>query len=182
MYGTNGVDYRLKSCILVVVNGMASSFGVQRRQKTRSWIRIFDKLKGEIAEGTWVERLLGEDYTFENLMEKYMTEYSAVNKAPESHKRDKSLNAHRLKCFGKFYLPDIKPKMISEYKIKRRNEGASPRTINYELTLMSHAFNLATKEQKNDQTDTFPLNNAAIMVLKEKWNDHQEEVEYVFPS
>jgi len=221
--------------------------------------RIFDKLKGEVAEGTWFEHLPGEGYTFEDLMKKYMTEYSAVNKAPTSHLRDESLNKHLQEHFGEFYLPDITPKMISEYKIKRRNEGASPRTINYELTLMSHAFNLATKEweiikdnpvrkvakekvrnqierwltddeekrlmsaspdwlrpiitfaintgfreseilglqwtqidfsrreitiseQKNDQTDTLPLNDATMKVLKEKWNNHQKEVEYVFPS
>jgi hypothetical protein len=34
-------------------------------------IRIFDKLKGEIAEGKWFEKLPGEDYTFAELMEKY---------------------------------------------------------------------------------------------------------------
>jgi len=221
--------------------------------------RIFDKLKGEVAEGKWFERLPGEDYTFEDLIKKYMTEYSSVNKAPTSYIRDKSLSTHLLKCFGKFYLPDITPKMISEYKIKRRNEDASPTTVNHELTLMSHAFNLATKEweiikdnpvrkvakekernqierwltddeekrlmsaspdwlrpiitfaintgfregeilglkwkqidfsrreitiseQKNDQTDTLPLNDKVITVLKEKWNDRRKDAEYVFPS
>ena len=36
--------------------------------------------------------------------------------------------------------------MISDYKVKRRHDGVSPRTINYELTTMSHAFNLAIRE------------------------------------
>ena len=221
--------------------------------------RIFDKLKGEVAEGTWFERLPGEDYTFEDLMNKYLKEYSAVNKVESSYIRDIGINKHLQKHFGKFYLPDITPKMISEYKTKRRNEGASPRTINYELTVMSHAFNLATKEweiindnpvqkvakekvrnqierwltedeekrlinaspywlrpiiifalntgfrkseilglkwkqidfsrreitiseQKNKQTDTLPLNDKAITVLKEKWNDRRKDAEYVFPS
>ena len=56
--------------------------------------RIFDKLKGEIAEGKWFQRLPGEDYTFRDLMERYMKEYSAVNKAPKSHIRDRSLKKH----------------------------------------------------------------------------------------
>jgi len=43
-------------------------------------------------------------------------------------------------------LTDITPKMISEYKTTRRSEKVSPRTINYELMLMSHAFNLACGE------------------------------------
>jgi len=222
-------------------------------------IRIFDKLKGEIAEGKWFEKLPGENYTFADLMDKYLKEYSSVNKAPKSYIRDKSLNKHLQKYFGEFYLPEIMPKMISEYKTNRRNEGASPRTINYELTVMSHAFNLAIREweiikdnpvqkvakekvrnqverwltdkeeerlmnvspdwlrpiiifaintgfreseilnlkwkqidfsrreitiseQKNKQIDTLPLNDAAMKALKEKWNNHQEDVEYVFPS
>jgi integrase len=108
--------------------------------------RIFDKMKGEIAEGKWFERLPGEDYTFGDLTKKYLEEYSAVNKAKSSHKRDKSLAAHLLKSFKDKYLPDITPAMVSDYKVQRRAEGASPRTINYELTLMSHAFNIAIRE------------------------------------
>ncbi len=221
--------------------------------------RIFDKLKGEVAEGKWFEKLPGENYTFGDLMDKYMTDYSEVNKAPQSHIRDKSLKQHLIESFGDMYLTDISSKDISNYKSKRRQEGASPRTINYELTLMSHAFNIAIREwewidvnpvkkgskeklnnqierwltdeeeksllsaspvwlrpiilfaistgfrmgeilnlkwsqidlvrkevtiseQKNKQIDTLPLNNAAMIVLKDKWNNHQEEVEYVFPS
>lgn len=108
--------------------------------------RIFDKLKGEIAEGKWFEKLPGEDYTFEVLMVKYMKEYSAVHKKPSSHIRDKSLNDHLQKSFGQYYLPEINARMIAEYKTKRRNEGACSRTVNYELALMSHAFNLAIRE------------------------------------
>jgi len=44
-------------------------------------IRIFDKLKGDIAEGKWFERLPGEDYTFGDLIKRYLEEYSFVNKA-----------------------------------------------------------------------------------------------------
>jgi len=109
-------------------------------------IRIFDKLKGEIAEGKWFERLAGEDYTFGDLIKKYLAEYSSVNKAKSSHTRDKSLAAHLLKSFKDKYLLDITAAMISDYKRQRRTEGASPRTINYELTLMSHAFNIAIRE------------------------------------
>ena len=108
--------------------------------------RIFDKLRGEIAEGKWFESLPGESYRFSDLMNKYLIEYSVINKAKTSHKRDKSLMEHLVKAFGSLYLTDITPVIISEYKIQRRVEGASPRTINYELTLMSHAFNIAIKE------------------------------------
>ena len=139
-------------------------------------IRIFDKLKGDIAEGKWFEQLPGKDFTFGDLIEKYLEEYSAVNKAKKSHKRDKSLAAHLLKSFKDKYLLDITPAMISDYKVQRRREGAAPRTINYELTLMSHAFNIAilewewlkdnpVKKVKKDR-----VNNAI-----ERWLTQEEE-------
>jgi len=103
-------------------------------------------LKGEIAEGKWFERPSGEGYTFKDLMGKYMVEYSAVNKAASSHKRDKSLVKQLVSFFGDQYLTEITPAMISDFKVKRRADGVSPRTINYELTTMSHAFNIAIRE------------------------------------
>lgn len=109
-------------------------------------IRIFDKLKGEIAEGKWFEKPPGDEFKFKELMDKYMTEYSAVNKAASSNKRDKSITKKLLSVFGEVYLADITPAMVSDYKVQRRADGVSPRTINYELTTMSHAFNIATRE------------------------------------
>ena len=128
-------------------------------------IRIFDKLKGDIAEGKWFERLPGEDYTFGDLMKKYLEEYSSVNKARLSHKRDKSLATHLLKSFKDKYLLDITVAMISDYRLERRTEGASPRTINYELTLMSHAFNIAIREWE------WLKDNPVQKVKKERVND-----------
>ena len=138
--------------------------------------RIFDKLKGEIAEGKWFEKLPGEDYTFKDLMKKYMEEYSAVNKAASSHNRDKSLKTHLIKVFGDNYLTDIKPAMVSDYKVQRRSEGASPRTINYELTLMIHAFNIAIREWEWI-TDN-PIKNVKKETVKnniERWLTVDEE-------
>ena len=130
--------------------------------------RIFDKLKGEIAEGKWFEKLPGEDYKFRDLMKKYMEEYSAVNKAASSHKRDKSLVAQLVSVFGDHYLTEITPAMISDFKVKRREDGVSPRTINYELTTMSHAFNIAI-------CDWGLINeNPVKMVRKEKVSNNIE--------
>lgn len=108
--------------------------------------RIFDKLKGEIAEEKWFEHLEGEEMTFNELMTRYLTEHSSVNKTHKSYIRDKSIEKHLAKAFGNLILTEITPKMIAEYKVKRRADGVSPRTINYELTFMSHAYNMAVKE------------------------------------
>jgi integrase len=99
------------------------------------------------------------------MMEKYMVEHSARNKAPKSHRRDKSLRDHLVGHFGDLTLAEITPSQVSEYKTKRRGEGASPRTLNYELALMSHAFNLAIKEWE------WVKENPVAKVSKEKVNN-----------
>lgn len=108
--------------------------------------RIFDKIKGEIAEGKWFERLPGEDYFFKDLVDKYLEEYSARNKAPKTYIRDKSLCNHLLNRFGNVPVLEIGSNEISAFKNARREKGASPRTVNYELTLLSHMFNIAIRE------------------------------------
>jgi len=106
--------------------------------------RIYDKLKGEIAEGKWFKRLPGENKTFGEMMEKYMNEHSIPKKM--SSERDRSSLTHLLPFFGNHILPEITPNLINEYKRTRVIEGASPCTLNRELALMKHAFNLAFKE------------------------------------
>ncbi len=106
--------------------------------------RIFDKVKGEIAEGKWFERLPGEERTVEDMMEKYMQEYSIPKKA--SSKRDQTSLLHLKPFFGKCLLSEVTPNLLNEYKVMRRLEGATPATINREMALMKHAFSLAVRE------------------------------------
>ncbi len=108
--------------------------------------KIYAKVKTELAEGRWFDRLPGEKKTFREMMEKYLREHSAVNKTLKSHTRDRGIAAHLLEFFGDTPLSHISPKVIYEYKQKRKKDGVSPRTINYELSLMRHAFNLAIRE------------------------------------
>ena len=138
--------------------------------------KIYYKVMTEIAEGKWFERLPGEEKTFRQMMERYLTEYSSQNKAPKSHVRDKSLADHLIRDFGGLTLAEIRPKYIAEYKQKRRENGAAPKTINNELALMSHAFNLAMKEWE------WVRENPVSQVSREKgnnqierWLTHEEE-------
>jgi integrase len=123
--------------------------GKQYRQSTEAENRkvaqrILDKIKGEIAEGKWFEKLPGENKTFKEMMERYMVEHSKVKKA--STERDKASLLHLSPVFGEMILKGISPASITEYKVQRRKEGASPATINREVALMKHGFNLALKE------------------------------------
>jgi integrase len=109
-------------------------------------------------------------------MEKYMTEHSARNKAPASHKRGKSLVDHLLRSFGSLTLEEITPSLISEYKTKRREEGAAPSTINMEMSLMSHAFNLAIKEWEwIKENPVKRVSREKVNNLIERWLTLEEE-------
>lgn len=147
--------------------------GRQYRQSTETEdrklaIRIFDKLKGEIAEGKWFEAPQVEAYTFKELTDKYLTEYSAVNKAASSQRRDKSLFDRLNKTFGRYDVAEITPAMISNYKVQRRGEGVSARTINYELTVMSHVFTIAMTEWQ------LAVDNPVKRVRKERLKNRLE--------
>lgn len=139
-------------------------------------IRIFDKLKGEVAEGKWFEKPVGGDFTFKDMMDKYMMEFSALNKAPKSHQRDKGLRKNLEPVFGDMILTDITPLQISDYKVKRRKEGAAPRTVNYELTLMGHAFNLAVREWEwLKDNPVSKVQKEKVNNLIERWLTREEE-------
>jgi integrase len=108
--------------------------------------KVLAKVITQIVEKKWFERPIGSEITLKELLEKYLEEHSEVNKAPTSFVRDKSLANHLKRFFGEIYLTDIAPRAVSAYKVKRRKEGAAPNTVNNELRLLSHAFNLAIKE------------------------------------
>jgi integrase len=146
-------------------------------------IRIFDKLRGDIATGKWFEGLEGENITFRELMIKYMAEYSAINKAPRSHERDKGLIKHLEPVFGNIVLTEITPRQIAEYKVMRRQEGASPRTVNYELVLMGHAFNLALREwEMVRENPVSKVRKEKVNNFIERWLTHEEEKKLVDAS
>jgi integrase len=155
--------------------------GKQYRQSTETKDkklaqRILDKVKGEVAEGKWFKKLPGEEKTFAEMMEKYMKEHSARNKAPGSHKRGKSLRDHLVKFFGDLALLEVTPSLIADYKVKRRKEGAAPSTINMEMSLMSHAFNLAIKEWEWVKENPVKMvSRAKVSNLIERWLTLEEE-------
>jgi len=138
--------------------------------------RIYHKLLGEVAEGKWFERLPGEEKTFREMMEKYLVEHSARNKAKTSHIRDKSLANHLLKYFGDLNLVEITPKLISEYKTKRREEKAAPKTINNELILMGHTFNIGIREWEwVKENPVSRISKEKVDNLIERWLTFEEE-------
>jgi integrase len=106
--------------------------------------RIYDKVKGQVAEGKWFERSPGEDRTFKEMMEKYMKEHSIPKK--KSSDRDERSLKNLNPFFGEYPIVEINRRMIDQYKQMRRQKEAAAATINRELALIKHAFNLALKD------------------------------------
>src|SRR4030042_5728420 len=104
--------------------------------------RIHDKVRGEIAEGKWFERLPGEEKSFREMMEKYLDEYASKR---VSEKSFRGYSKKPISYLGAYTLSEVTPKTINENKVKRRNDGVGPASINRELATMKKAFTLAIK-------------------------------------
>jgi integrase len=124
--------------------------------------RIYGKVLGLIAEGKWFDRPPGQDKTVTDLLERYLRDHSAPNKAASTHRRDKSLAAHLLRAFGAVPLDQLRPAQLADYKASRRAAGAAPKTVNDELTLLGHAYKLALLEWE------WVTDNPVLKVKKEK--------------
>ena len=125
------------------------------------------KIRAEIAEGKFFGKPVGQSKTFKDMMEKFMQEH-----APKVSKNMQKSYASSLKHLATFWgnskLSDIKPKLISEYKVLRKNKGIKPATINRELAMLSKAFNLAVKEWE------WIRDNPVSRVPKEKENNERD--------
>ncbi len=138
--------------------------------------KIHAKVLTQIVEGKWFERLPGEEKTFDEMMDRYMNGHSAINNAPSTHKRAKSTVKHLKRYLGDLIVSDIRPRNISSYKEARRKEGASPKTVNNELILMGHAFNLAMKEW--EWVNSNPVSRVSkerVNNKRERWLTYKEE-------
>ena len=103
------------------------------------------KIRDEINEGTYFERLAGQNKTFKDMVDKFLMEYAPTVSRNMQTSYKTSLN-HLIPFFGETNLLSITSKMASRYKVLRKGEGASPASVNRELSMLSTAFNLAIKE------------------------------------
>src|SRR5206468_2513704 len=53
--------------------------------------RIYGRVLGLIAEGKWFDRPPGHDKRVTDMLDRYLKEHSAPNKAATTHRRDQSL-------------------------------------------------------------------------------------------
>jgi len=93
---------------------------------------ILAKLQVQIIEGRFFETREEKQRTFGEMVQRYLQEVS-VTKAPGSTLRDRQCADHLLPCFGDKLVYQVSSKLLGEYKVKRRADGAAPATINKEL-------------------------------------------------
>src|SRR5437870_1393297 len=104
---------------------------------------ILGKVRAQIVEGRVFETLEERTRTFDELMERYLTEHAAKKSEPRHyHGYAKNLTAF----FGGRTLVEITPKLIADYKALRYAAGLKPASINRELASLKKAFNLAVRE------------------------------------
>ena len=138
--------------------------------------RIYFKVRGLVAEGTWCDRPPVPHRQVKDLLERYLRDHSAPNKAALTHRRDQSLAAHLLRAFGEVPLDQLRPARLADYKASRRAQGVAPKTLNDELTLLGHAYKLGMMEWE------WVTDNPVLKIAKEKvrncierWLTREEE-------
>ena len=106
--------------------------------------RVEQKLRSEMIAGKW-NLSETQDILFSELTEKYLEYAEANNAASTSKIKGYRIKAHLLPYFGDKLLTQITPQMVDNYKTMRIREGASPKSVNRELTNLSHMFTMAVR-------------------------------------
>jgi len=102
--------------------------------------RIYDKVKGEIAEGK-LPRIYFDKVTLDELAEDFLTDYR-INKRDTLDKAERSVKY--LKDFlGEMKAADITTDKVKNYTEHRMSYGLSNSSINRELAALKRMFHLA---------------------------------------
>ncbi len=110
------------------------STGTRNKREAEKFLalRISEAVRGQYAKPVRI--------TLSEFGRQYM-EYAKTNK--RSWLRDQQIMVHLTGVFGPMPLGDIGALSIERYKIDRLKAPASPATVNRELALLKHMFNLA---------------------------------------
>ena len=130
------------------------SFTYQGRQIRRSTgtenkkcaKKILDHVQKKINDDKFFDPVQEEGRIFRDMMDRYLTQCTS-KKVQASQVRDRQIVKHLLAHFGEaIRVIDITPRMINAFKTARREEGAAPATVNKELGVLRHAYNVAIRE------------------------------------
>jgi integrase len=128
-----------------VVNGKRYRQSTETKD-TKMAGKIYAKVLTQITEESWFEVDEARYRTFDEMMEKYLNEYSKIHKAQSTYKKDMGTLKNLQPIFSGLKLKQISPKVLTKFKTKRLLEKAAPATVRNELRLLGHAFNVAMKQ------------------------------------
>lgn len=104
---------------------------------------IYYKVKTQIAEGAYLESIRGKNKTYADVAQRYLKEVTP-DKKPSTQRDDLAHAKKFITFFGKFYLNEITPDLITQYVLKRKKK-VGPSSVNRELAFLSASFNKAYK-------------------------------------
>ncbi|MBI5184756.1 MAG: site-specific integrase [Nitrospinae bacterium] len=119
---------------------------IQKSLETPDWKlaqAIEAKIRADITEGKFFDKLTTR--SFKDFMDRFMREHGPRVSKGMRIRYKVCLNS-LMPFFENYSISEINPFLISQYKVKRREAGKKPATINRELAMLSKAFSLAVKE------------------------------------
>ncbi|MBF8278234.1 MAG: int [Candidatus Brocadiaceae bacterium] len=125
------------------------------------------KLRTELVEGKFFDRLEGERRTFQELMQKFMKEHASKVSENTRVLYGASLK-HLSGFFGDMVLFEISSKKITDYKQARKESSGGVPSINRSLSMLSKAFSLCVKEWE------WVKENPVLKVSREKENSGRD--------
>ena len=138
--------------------------------------QILAKVQTQITEGKWFEIDEARQHTFEEMAQKYLTEYCTAHKAQSTTERDdRYIALHLTPFFGGLTLNKLTPKLVSQYKTQRLRINKLG-TVAIDLRILSKMFNLAVKEWEWCKEN--PVAKVSIGKLHnevDRWLTYEEE-------
>lgn len=132
------------------------------------------KIRTEIVEGKYFDKLPGQNKNFKDMMDRLMSEHALT--VTDNMHRSYTTSRKNLEFFFKDYsLTAITSKEISRYKVTRRKK-VKPATVNRELAMLSKAFSLAVKEW--EWLERNPVSNVKKETEnneRDRWLSNEEE-------
>ncbi len=170
MFKRSGVWW---TCIRHNGRKIQKSLGTANKKSAQ---KIENRIKDQINDGKYFEKLIGRNKTFKDMMDKFMEEYAPKMSRNMQVSYSTSLK-HLNPFFVKFNLLSITPKRISRYKVIRNGEGAAAGSLNLELAMLSKAFSLAVKEWEwLRENPVFRVPSEKNNNARDRWLSRDEEL------
>ncbi len=113
----------------------------RNKRDAESWATVTES---EMVRGVWRNRTEAENTTLTEALNRYAKEVSALKKG--AVQEISIIGRIKESSLSRMYLAVIQGKDIAKYRDAMLADGYSPITIKRRLSLLSHLFNVATKE------------------------------------